>query len=64
MIGTVPTTASIAVGAVLVGVWPYQAILAVSAVGCVAAALSMLPARRALTDADAPAATSTAVPAP
>src|SRR6478735_3157880 len=35
MIGTVPTTASIAVGAVLVGVWPYQAILAVSAVGCV-----------------------------
>jgi len=64
MIGTVPTTASIAVGAVLVGVWPYQAILGVSAVGCVAAALSMLPARRTLTDAAAPAATSRAVPAP
>ena len=41
-IGTVPTTASIAGGAVLVGIWPYQAILAVSAVGCAAAALLMI----------------------
>ena len=64
MIGTVPTTASIAVGAILVGVWPYQVILGITAVGCVAAALSMLPARRALTVAVAPAATSPAVPAP
>lgn len=41
-IGTVPTTASIAAGAVLVGIWPYEAILAVSAVGCAAAALLMI----------------------
>lgn len=67
MIGTVPTTASIAVGAVLVGVWPYQVILGVAASGCVIAALTMLPARRALTAAapDAPAtAASPVVPAP
>lgn len=48
MIGTVPTTASIAAGAVLVGLWPYQLILGLAAVGCVVAALSMLPARRLL----------------
>ncbi len=48
MIGTVPTTASIAAGAVLVGLWPYQLILGLSAVGCVVAALSMLPAHRLL----------------
>jgi MFS family permease len=41
-LGTVPTTASIALGAVLVGIWPYQAIFAVSAVGCAAAALLMI----------------------
>ena len=41
MIGTVPTTMSIALGAVLVGLWPYQLILALSAVGCAAAALVM-----------------------
>jgi MFS family permease len=69
MIGTVPTTASIAVGAVLVGVWPYQVILGITAVGCVLAALSMLPARRALRAAApvAPAAAtgeSPVVPAP
>ncbi len=64
LIGSVPTTASIAVGAMLVGVWPYQVILGLTAVGCVVAAASMWPARRALTDADAPAATSPAVPAP
>ena len=64
MIGTVPTTASIAVGAMLVGVSPYQVILGITAVGCVVAALSMLPARRTLTDAAAPTATSPAVPAP
>lgn len=38
-IGTVPTTASIAAGAVLVAIWPYQLILAVSAAGCATAAL-------------------------
>ena len=48
MIGTVPTTASIAVGAILVGVQPFQVILGITAVGCVAAALSMLPARGSL----------------
>jgi MFS family permease len=69
MIGTVPTTASIALGAVLVGVWPYQVILGITAVGCVLAALSMLPARRALSAAApvAPAAAtgeSPVVPAP
>jgi MFS family permease len=69
MIGTVPTTASIALGAVLVGVWPYQVILGITAVGCVLAALSMLPARRALRAAApvAPAAAtgeSPVVPAP
>jgi MFS family permease len=64
LIGSVPTTASIAVGAMLVGVWPYQVILGLTAVGCVVAAASMWPARRALPDADAPAATSPAVPAP
>ena len=64
MIGTVPTTASIAVGAILVGVWPFQVILGITAVGCVAAALSMLPARGLLTDAVAPAAMSPVVPAP
>lgn len=40
-IGTVPTTTSIAVGAVLVGIWPYQIILGVSAAGCALAALLM-----------------------
>ena len=64
MIGTVPTTASIAVGAMLVGVWPYQVILGLTAVGAVAAALSMLPARRMLTETAAPDATSLVVPAP
>ncbi len=67
MISTVPTTASIALGAVLVGVWPYQVILGVAAVGCVIAALTMLPARGALSAAapDAPAAAeSPVVPAP
>ena len=42
MVGTVPTTASIATGAVLVGLWPYQVILALSAAGCALAALLML----------------------
>lgn len=60
MIGTVPTTASIAAGAVLVGLWPYQLILGLAAVGCVAAALSMLPARRLLSDAASGAAAGAA----
>ena len=67
MIGTVPTTASIALGAMLVGVSSYQIILGMTAVGCVIAALTMLPARRALSVAapDAPAAAeSPVVPAP
>ena len=68
MISTVPTTASIALGAVLVGVWPYQVILGVAAVGCVIAALTMLPARGAALSAAAPdapaAAESPVVPAP
>ena len=46
MIGTVPTTASIAVGAILVGVWPYQIIIAMTTVGCLAAAVVMFTARR------------------
>ncbi|MGI3780957.1 MAG: MFS transporter [Janthinobacterium lividum] len=45
-IGTVPTTASIALGAVLVGIWPYQLILALSAAGCAAAAILMIMVSR------------------
>jgi hypothetical protein len=33
---------SIAVGAVLVGIWPYQVIMGLSATGCAAAALLMV----------------------
>ena len=46
MIGTVPTTLSIAVGAVLVAILPYQAILATSAAGCAVAALLLVLAPR------------------
>ncbi|RYZ27932.1 MAG: hypothetical protein EOP01_07105 [Propionibacteriaceae bacterium] len=46
MVGTVPTTASIAVGAVLVGLWPYQAVLALSAAGCAVAVVLMLTLAR------------------
>lgn len=42
MIGTVPTTTSIAIGAVLVALWPYQAILGISATGCAIAALLLI----------------------
>ena len=47
MIGTVPTTTSIALGAVLVAVWPYELILAISAAGCAAAALLLVVMPRA-----------------
>lgn len=47
LIGTVPTTASIALGALLVGIWPYQAIIAITAVGCACAALTLLGSRGA-----------------
>jgi MFS family permease len=47
VIGSVPTTASIAVGAVLVGLWPYQVIIGLTALGCAAAACFMLAGRRA-----------------
>lgn len=42
MIATVPTTLSIAIGAVLVGIWPYQVILCLSAAGCAIAAVLMI----------------------
>lgn len=49
MLASVPTTASIAAGAVLAAAWPYQAILALSAAGCAAAAVVLIAvtARRA-----------------
>lgn len=47
MIGTVPTTTSIALGAVLVAVWPYQAILGISATGCAVAAMLLIVMSRA-----------------
>ncbi|HEU5483953.1 MAG TPA: MFS transporter [Microlunatus sp.] len=47
VIGSVPTTASIAVGAVLVGLWPYQVIIGITALGCAAAAFFLLVGRRA-----------------
>ncbi len=47
MIGTVPTTLSIAAGALLVAIWPYQAILATSAAGCALAALLLIVRRQA-----------------
>ena len=54
MVGTVPTTASIALGAVLVAVVSYQVIFVVCAVGCLLAAAWMLLGRgRADGSADA-----------
>ena len=47
MIGTVPTTTSIALGAVLVAVWRYQVILGVSAAGCAVAAVLLVVLSRA-----------------
>lgn len=47
MLGTVPTTASIAVEAVLVGIWPYPTILGISAVGCSAASVMLILMSRA-----------------
>ncbi|MBA8795985.1 MFS family permease [Friedmanniella endophytica] len=56
VVSSVPYTAFIAVGALLVGVWPYQVIIGLVAVGCAAAALSLLAGRRDWTNpsADAP----------
>ncbi|WP_380161700.1 MFS transporter [Kineococcus sp. R86509] len=42
MVSSVPTTASIAVGALLVGVLPFQVVLVVTAVGCASAAVLMV----------------------
>lgn len=50
VLGTVPTTASIALGAVLVALWPYQLIIAVSALGCAGAAIFLLVSRRSSRD--------------
>jgi len=46
LIGTVPTTASIALGALLVGIWPFQVIIAIATAGCLCAALVLIGSRR------------------